>query len=68
MDIEAVEAVRIRATNLVPTLTDLSYPDKLEKLGLPTLSYRRSRGDMIEMLKIVNGVYGSEICNGIFMN
>lgn len=33
------------------------------KLKLPTLAYRRIRGDMIELFKILDGVYDSECCN-----
>ena len=31
----------------------------LKSLNLPTLKYRRYRGDMIELFKIVNGKYDS---------
>ena len=37
-----------------------SYPDRLRKLKLPTLSYRRLRGDMIDTYKILNHVYDQE--------
>ena len=37
-----------RATKLVPGLSTLSYPDRLKNLKLPTLTYCRARGDMIE--------------------
>ena len=40
-----------------------SYPECLRKLKLPTLSYRRLRGDMIEVNKMVNGLYNSEVGN-----
>ena len=35
----------------------LSYSDRLKKLALPTLTYRRLRGDTIETYKIVHGIY-----------
>ena len=44
----AMENVQRRATNLVPGLNDLGYEDRLGRLDMPTLSYRRHRGDMIE--------------------
>ena len=49
-----LESVQRRATKCVPTLRELSYPERLKKLGLPTLTYRRNRGDMIEVFKIFN--------------
>ena len=33
---------------------------RLKKLGLPTLAYRRIRGDMIEVYKIIKGCYDRE--------
>ena len=66
-DIEAVEAVQRRATKMVPTLRDLSYPLRLKKLDLPTLVYRRSRGDMIETFKIMTGVYDKGVSEGLFV-
>ena len=40
--------VQKRATELVISSKKLSYIDRLVHLGLPTLKYRRSHGDMIE--------------------
>lgn len=56
-DFEMVENVQRRATRLVPELKGLSYEERLRKLNLPTLSYRRARGDMIETYKILTGKY-----------
>ena len=36
---------------------NLTYEERLRYLDLPTLVYRRSRGDMIKTYKIVNGKY-----------
>jgi len=38
----------------------LAYEDRLRYLKLPTLSYWRIRGDMIELYKIVTGKYDSD--------
>ena len=46
-----LESVQIRATKQVDGLGDLEYPERLKKLELPTLVYRRKRGDMIELWK-----------------
>ena len=57
MDIRKIEGVQRRATKQVKGLRNLSYPDRLRALNLPTLSYRRLRGDMIEMYKIMHDHY-----------
>ena len=52
--IEALENVQRRATKLVPGMSQLSYAERLKALKLPTLTYRRLRGDMITVFKIVH--------------
>ena len=49
--INMIENVQKRATKLVDGLHGLDYPKRMKKLDLPTLSYRRARGDMIEIYK-----------------
>ena len=66
-DLEAVENVQRRASKLVPTLKNLTYEERLRKLGLPTLAYRRARGDMIETYKILSGIYDEEVIQDIFV-
>ena len=56
-DLEAIESVQRCATRLVPGLKELPYPDRLRRLKLPTLSYRRHRGDMIHTYKYACGIY-----------
>ena len=63
--IEAIEGVQRRATKLVPKIKNLTYPDRLRALNLPTLSYRRLRGDMIEVYKIIANIYDSNTCQNI---
>ena len=50
-NIDALENVQIRATKLVDGLSNLDYPERLKRINLPTLAYRRRRGDMIEVFK-----------------
>ena len=38
-------------------IKDLSNSERLRKLGLPTLEYRRRRADMIETLKLIHGIH-----------
>jgi len=49
--IKDLEKVQIRAANLVIALKHLRYKQRLERLKLPTLRFRRTRGDMIESAK-----------------
>ena len=49
--INTIVKVQMRATKLVDGLSDLDCEGRLRKLDLPTLVYRRSRGDMIELWK-----------------
>ena len=51
-----IERVQRRATRLINTLRDLSYTERLKKLYLPTLKYRRFRGDLIQVHKIINQI------------
>ena len=46
-----LENVQKRATTLVDCLGNLEYAERLERLQLPFLAYRRLRGDMIELFK-----------------
>ncbi len=47
----AIENVQRRATRLVNGLKDMSYEQRLKKLGLPSLEYRRERADMVPNLQ-----------------
>jgi len=55
-----VEKVQMRATQLL-TEVYLSYVERLKYLNLPTLQYRRFRGDMIMVCKLLSGIYDSNI-------
>jgi len=56
-DIIQIESVQRRMTRAVPGLKDLEYEERLRTLKLPTLSYRRLRGDLIEAYKILTLKY-----------
>ena len=64
-DIESIENVQRRATKQIPGLKHLEYPERLRKLNMPTLKYRRLRGDMIETFKILQGIYDNEVTEGL---
>ena len=48
-----------------PPLKHLSYVERLKKLKLPCLKYRRIRGDLIEVYKIITGSYDEHILKNI---
>ena len=54
-----------RATKQVKQISHLCYSERLKRLDLPTLRYRRHRGDMIEVFKILHGIYDLEVTGGI---
>ncbi|XP_076049735.1 uncharacterized protein LOC143030471 [Oratosquilla oratoria] len=60
-----IEQVQQRATSLVDGFGQMTYSDRLKYLDLPTLKYRRLRGDMIEMWKHFN-IYQREILPASF--
>ena len=56
-----LEAVQRRATRLVPNMWNKEYLERLEKLKLPSLAYRRRRGDMIEVYKYTHNIYNVSV-------
>jgi len=59
-DLTKIEKVQIKATKYMCRNKHLAYEDRLRYLKVPTLSYRRIRGDMIELYKIITGKYNSD--------
>ena len=55
-DVRNVESIQKRATKLIPKLRNMTYKDHIMVLKLPSLKYRRRRGDMILMFKIMHGL------------
>ena len=60
LDQRRVEKIQRRATRLLPHLQDKSYSERLSALSLPSLSYRRHRGDLILLYKIINNYFNSD--------
>ena len=48
-----VERVQRRATRMVPKIRHLPYEVRLERLALPSLRYRRDRGDMLMVYNLL---------------
>ena len=61
-DMNLLEKIQHRVTRMVPGLRKLPYSERLEKLGLTTLEERRTRGDLIQTYKILNGIEKIELC------
>ena len=61
-----LESVQRRATRLVPGFGNLSYGHMLKELNIPALEYRRRRGRMIEVSKILNECYDRKATEGLF--
>ena len=53
-DQNLLERVQRQATKLIPTLRNLSCEERLKQLDMFTLHKQRTRGDMIEAIKILN--------------
>lgn len=58
--IEEIEAVQHRATKLVNNLKHLPYEERLMELDLPSLAYRRLREDMVQVYKLLHGLYDTD--------
>jgi len=54
-DLEKLEKVQKRATKLIIAVKLLKHEERQRYLNLPTLKYRRIRGDMIEVYKMFSG-------------
>ena len=60
--ITLIENVQRRGSKMVPGLGHLSYKERLTAMNLPTLQYRRYRGDMIETFKLSDTMYDNGAC------
>lgn len=67
-DIEAIEKIQKRATKLVISIRKLPYKERLQHLNLYSLKYRRLRGDMIEVFKILHHMYDSSVAPELIRN
>ena len=63
--IESIEGVQRRATKMILEIKHLPYSERLQILKLPTMAYRRARGDMIEVFKIVAHIYDSKTTSNV---
>ena len=54
-DEDLIENVLRRASKMLPRLSNLTYEERLAKIEIPSMKYRRMRGDMIMVYKVLNG-------------
>ena len=64
--VKAIEDVQRRFTKRIVGADKLSYEERLMKFNLPSLEYRRLRGDLIEMYKIFNNKYDPRTVSNLF--
>ena len=65
VDQKNLERVQRRATRMVNSVRHLEYPDRLRRLKIPSLYYRRRRGDMITVYQMLQG--GMEVNHDMFL-
>ena len=64
--IDLIEGVQRRFTKKMIGMENLEYEDRLKRLHLPSLEYRRTRGDMIEVYKIMHEYYDPSTTSTLF--
>ena len=55
-ELDRVLGVQRKVTKMIPNLRNLSYKERLKRLGMFSLRRRRLRGDMIEVFKMIHGI------------
>ena len=58
---ETIEGVQRRATKQLSEMSHLSYEERLKRLNLFSLTYRRKRGDLIQMFRLIRGLDNIDI-------
>ena len=56
-DIKKIEDVQRDYTRRIKGMNGLDYSERLQTLKLPSLEFRRLRGDLIEVYKILHNIY-----------
>ena len=55
--INQIESIQRHFTKYIIGMKDMSYEDRMRSLNLPSLEYRRLRGDLIETYKMCHNLY-----------
>ena len=53
---DMLQGLQKRATKMIPSLRNLSYKERLKRLGMFSLRHRRLRDDMIEVFKMIQSI------------
>ena len=56
-DIDMIKSVQRNFTKCIKGLKNYEYEERLRALNIPSLEYRRIRGDLIETFKMFNNQY-----------
>ena len=64
--IDNIESVQRNFTKRIIGMKDLDYHERLKILKIPSLEFRRFRGDLIEMYKICHKLYDPITTNELF--
>ena len=64
--INRIEDVQRRFTKKICGMKNISYEERLESLRLPSLEFRQSRGDLIEMYKLTHNIYDIKTTKSLF--
>ena len=67
-DINCIEDIQRHFTRRVCGMRGLDYGQRLKKLKLPSLEFRRLRGDLIECYKILHNIYDPLTTNSLLTN
>ena len=62
--LHAIEKLQMRATMIVESVKGMPYEEQLRKLKLPTMTYRRARGLMMEVWKHINWLQTTQPTSG----
>ena len=63
--VDAIEDIQRKFTKHIIGMKDLSYEQRLSILKLPSLEFRRIRGDLIEVYKIMHKIYDPITTKGL---
>ena len=64
--VDDIEKVQRSFTKFITEVRNMEYEDRLHFLNLPSLEFRRLRGDLIEMFKITHNIYDPKTTNNLF--
>ena len=57
LDNQKIERVQQKATRIIPSISHLSYHNRLRHLNLPSLQHHQQRGDLIYLYQMLKGAY-----------